>query len=385
MGGMAAPPATAAAIRAPSGAPARPRATSAPSARRVGERERQQHPALPEAVDEAPGDRRAGAAAQREGRRPRSRPARRSRCARAGRARWPARRCRSACARRARRPSAARRAARAGWRRSARARSSGIAARARRPGAASAALRRRPRARARPRAPRARRSRSATCSSKSTPSSSAPWRTSSRLTAAAKLGCLSFFLTDLGVSPWMPSGRTSAQATRKPDSSSTAYSVCSSGDSRETPRKSACEAIARTISGGCRGARARPWPCAGGRSRGPGSARSPCRAAGRRRPTAPRPRPRGGPHARIAASTARQWRRSDGDCDPLGEEGPRLVARKPQGHGCYPSPAPDCRTRRGGSASHGEVRHRRRRSAVAARSSRPATRTAPCPSSPPRC
>ena len=30
----------------------------------------------------------------------------------------------------------------------------------------------------------------------------------------------------------------------KPDSSSTAYSVCSSGDSRGTPRKSACEAIA---------------------------------------------------------------------------------------------------------------------------------------------
>ena len=46
------------------------------------------------------------------------------------------------------------------------------------------------------------------CSSKSTPSSSAPWRSSSRLTAAAKLGCLSFFLTDFGVMPCRRSGRT---------------------------------------------------------------------------------------------------------------------------------------------------------------------------------
>ena len=47
-------------------------------------------------------------------------------------------------------------------------------------------------------------------------------RTSSRVTAAANDGCLSFFLTDFGVSPWMPVGRTYAQAGRKPDSSSTA-------------------------------------------------------------------------------------------------------------------------------------------------------------------
>ena len=36
----------------------------------------------------------------------------------------------------------------------------------------------------------------------------------------------------------------------KPESSSTANSVFSSGESRETPRKSACEATARTSSGG---------------------------------------------------------------------------------------------------------------------------------------
>ena len=126
------------------------------------------------------------------------------------------------------------------------------------------------RARARPPAPRARRSRSATCSSKSTPSASAPSRRSSRLTAAAKAGVLSFFLTDFGVSPWMPSGRTYAQAMMKPDSSSTANSVFSIGVSRETPRKSACEATARTSSAGSRAPRARAARCAGGRSRGPG-------------------------------------------------------------------------------------------------------------------
>ena len=43
-----------------------------------------------------------------------------------------------------------------------------------------------------------------------------PARTSSRLTPAAKLGCFSFFLTDLGVMPSMPVGRTSAQAAMKP-------------------------------------------------------------------------------------------------------------------------------------------------------------------------
>ena len=83
-------------------------------------------------------------------------------------------------------------------------------------------------ARARPPAPRAPRSRTRRARRSPTPSCSAPPRTSSRLTAAANDGCLSFFLTDLGVRPWMPSGRTQAQATRKPQSSSTASSVRSS-------------------------------------------------------------------------------------------------------------------------------------------------------------
>ena len=59
---------------------------------------------------------------------------------------------------------------------------------------------------------------------------------SSRLTAAAKAGVLSFFLTDLGVIPTSPSGRTYAHAMMKPQSSSTANSVFSIGESRETPR-----------------------------------------------------------------------------------------------------------------------------------------------------
>ena len=90
----------------------------------------------------------------------------------------------------------------------------------------------------------------ARCSSKSTPSSSAPARSSSRFTAAAKAGVFIFFLTDLGVRPWMPVGRTYAQAITNPDSSSTAYRVFSIGLSRDTPRKSAWEATARTSSGG---------------------------------------------------------------------------------------------------------------------------------------
>ena len=48
--------------------------------------------------------------------------------------------------------------------------------------------------------------------------------------------------------PWIPSGRTYAQAITKPHSSSTAYSVFSIAESRETSRKSACEATARTNS-----------------------------------------------------------------------------------------------------------------------------------------
>jgi len=88
----------------------------------------------------------------------------------------------------------------------------------------------------------------ARCSSKSAPSNSAPSRSSSRLIAAANAGVFIFFFTDLGVIPWIPCGRTYAHAIRKPHSSSTANRVFSIGLSRETPRKSACEATARTNS-----------------------------------------------------------------------------------------------------------------------------------------
>jgi len=87
-------------------------------------------------------------------------------------------------------------------------------------------------------------------SSNSIPASSAPWATSSRETAAANAGVLSFFLTDLGVMPWMPSGRTYAHARTKPLSSSTARRARSSGVSAGTSRYEAWAAIAWIISGG---------------------------------------------------------------------------------------------------------------------------------------
>ena len=59
---------------------------------------------------------------------------------------------------------------------------------------------------------------------------------SSRLTAAAKLGCFIFFLTDFGVIPAIPVGRTIATAPTKPLSSSTAKRVREIRDSRGTPR-----------------------------------------------------------------------------------------------------------------------------------------------------
>jgi hypothetical protein len=92
--------------------------------------------------------------------------------------------------------------------------------------------------------------RNATCSSKSTPSSSAPSRTSSRFTPAAKLGCFSFFFTDFGAMPSMPVGLTSAQAAMKPESSSTAYSVFAIRLSRGTPRNVAWPATASISSRG---------------------------------------------------------------------------------------------------------------------------------------
>src|SRR6266702_4284484 len=73
-------------------------------------------------------------------------------------------------------------------------------------------------------------------SSSGTPSSSAPWRTSSRFTPRANALSLSFFFTDAtSRSAKLRDGRTSAQATRKPHSSSTANRALASGVSRGTP------------------------------------------------------------------------------------------------------------------------------------------------------
>src|SRR3954451_752972 len=62
-----------------------------------------------------------------------------------------------------------------------------------------------------------------------------PRWTSSRLTAAANDGCLSFLFTDFGFMPSIPVGRTSAQAATKPESSSTAYRVLAIRVSLGTP------------------------------------------------------------------------------------------------------------------------------------------------------
>src|SRR2546421_7607175 len=76
----------------------------------------------------------------------------------------------------------------------------------------------------------------AMCSSSGTPSSSAPWRTSSRFTPRANALSLSFFFTDAtSRSAKLREGRTSAHATRNPHNSSTANRVCASGVSRGTP------------------------------------------------------------------------------------------------------------------------------------------------------
>ena len=138
----------------------------------------------------------------------------------------------------------------------------------------------------------------------------------------------------------------------KPESSSTAYSAFSMSESRETSRKSACEATARTNSGdealALELGHARP------------------RVAVR------------GVHVRVAlvvevvqhpdeapfllvaaeAGGVRAHRRLDrehvlaqgGGLGPLAEKGPGVFARKRLRHGCYPSPPLD----------HGEARHRGR-------------------------
>src|SRR5690606_18253122 len=74
------------------------------------------------------------------------------------------------------------------------------------------------------------------CWSSGTPSSSAPRSTSSRLTPRAKALSFSFFRTLFtSRSARLLDGRTSAHATRNPQSSSTAKSARAIGVSRETP------------------------------------------------------------------------------------------------------------------------------------------------------
>src|SRR5687767_15121839 len=92
--------------------------------------------------------------------------------------------------------------------------------------------------------------RNATCSSKSTPNSSAPRATSSRSTPAANEGWRSFLRTDFGFIPSMPVGRTSAQAAMNPESSSTAKSALAISVLRGTPMNSACPATASITSWG---------------------------------------------------------------------------------------------------------------------------------------
>src|SRR5687768_368761 len=74
------------------------------------------------------------------------------------------------------------------------------------------------------------------CSSSGTPSSSAPWRTSSRFTPRANALSFSFFLTeDTSRSAKLFDGRTSAHATRNRHSSPTANSTLAICESRGTP------------------------------------------------------------------------------------------------------------------------------------------------------
>src|SRR6185436_6293196 len=73
----------------------------------------------------------------------------------------------------------------------------------------------------------------AMCWSSGTPKSAAPCSTSSRLTPRANALSLSFFLTlETSRSDRLRDGRTRAQATRKPESSSTANSAFAIGVAR---------------------------------------------------------------------------------------------------------------------------------------------------------
>src|ERR1044072_3577744 len=146
----------------------------------------------------------------------------------------------------------------------------------------------------------------AMCSSSGTPSSSAPWRTSSRFTPRANALSFSFFFTEeTSRSLKLLDGRTSAHATRNPHSSSTANNVFAIGVSPGTPpgvrRPQTTPARgSRTPTPRAAAARKRPWSGAGSRPRPdvPRSAsarhwetsRNRNRAAGPRAPRSPDPR-----------------------------------------------------------------------------------------------
>ena len=162
--------------------------------------------------------------------------------------------------------------------------------------------------------------------------------------------------------------------------------------SRDTPRKSACEAIAADDLRRRRGARARPrvrgWPASCRPC--PESARSRGRAGVRRRPTAPRPRRRARvrAHRRLDAEAVASQRFR---CHPLRQQGPCLVARKPLDMavtvlrpetvatltGLRQPPPPQAPLDRSWRSSSSTAASR-----CPAPSCRPATRTAPCRSSP---
>ena len=91
------------------------------------------------------------------------------------------------------------------------------------------------------------------CWSRSTPNSLAPLKTSSRLTPRAKALSLSFFLTPAVSTSWMDLlGLMSAQAVRKPASSSQAKRLLSRWERRGVPVYSAWPRMACRISCGQR-------------------------------------------------------------------------------------------------------------------------------------
>ena len=218
--------------------------------------------------------------------------------------------------------------------------------------------------RARRRAPRARRSRTRRARRSRRRAPRRPSRRSSRSTAAANAGVFIFFLTDFGV---MPVDALRAARRRRPcrsrDSSSTAYSVFSIGESRETPEEVGVRGDrAHDAPGEAAALELRQRACAGGRSSRSGIAlvvevvQQPDEAPqllvlaelrARRRASRPRRRARAGAAIRTAVHSQKRVQASSRESG--------------SGHGCYPSPRP---TRRRRTLRYGEVRHRRRRAAV---------------------